>query len=250
MDLKIWIEKLITEKPHLKEVLSLYDKVAGFNKECEKILKTEDPSESLGKLLEIFGKTFEVPYEFISFLKEGLEGKEEEVLYYPKKLWEIAFFGEESSEEEIKRMLFLLSMPLFRKLALEDRKNKPNSEDRKRCLVCGEFYSLSVIDENNKRYFLCPVCGYKEEGPRIGCGYCGHTSCEKIDLLVDEDEIRVELCKDCKSYVKSFKETIPLYLKYPDPYLIDLISLPLEVVAQERGFIRRSPNILGIREIK
>jgi hypothetical protein len=32
-----------------------------------------------------------------------------------------------------------------------------------------------------------------------------------------------------------------IYKVFKDPYLIDIISLPLDVVAQERGYIRRSP---------
>ncbi|QER42669.1 formate dehydrogenase accessory protein FdhE [Thermodesulfobacterium sp. TA1] len=250
MELKVWIDQLKMERPHLEGVLSLYEKVVRFNKDCEKILENSAPTESLDKLLESFGITFEVPYEFISYLKEILGNKGEEVLNNPRELWDLNLSEEkEVPEEEIKRMLFLLSLPLFRKLASERRPNL-SPKVNNRCPICGEPYSLSLIDENNKRHFLCSICGYKEEGFRIGCSYCGHRECDKIDLLVDEDEIRVELCKDCKSYIKSFKETIPIYLKHPDPYLIDLISLPLEVIAQERDFIRRSPNILGIREIK
>ncbi|MEM5867760.1 MAG: formate dehydrogenase accessory protein FdhE, partial [Candidatus Aenigmatarchaeota archaeon] len=94
---------------------------------------------------------------------------------------------------------------------------------------------------------VCTLCGHREEVTRIGCSYCLHKNPEKIKILVDEDEIRVELCELCKTYIKSFKDEV--YRKYKDPNLIDILSLPLDVVAQQRGFIRRSPNAIGVREI-
>jgi len=95
---------------------------------------------------------------------------------------------------------------------------------------------------------ICPLCEHGGSFFRIGCPYCFNKDSSKIELLLDEEEIRAELCLECNTYIKSFKENH--YMKYRDPFLIDLVSLPLDIVVQKRGYIRRSPNIVGLRRIK
>jgi FdhE protein len=252
MDINSILIQLKQERPHLQSPLELYEKVLKFCKNCEKVLKEEFKEvcwdKILKKILDEFSTVFEIPYEFISFLNEAILKSNKNPFNEPKIIWELPVSEEEGSKEEIKRMLFILSKPFFYKFR-ENFKPKKRFEDIGRCPVCGEPISLSVIDEENKRHIICTVCGHEEETFRIGCTYCLHKDCEKIDLLVDEEEIRVELCKSCNSYIKSVRQKDEVYVKYSDPHLIDIISLPLDVVAQQRGFIRRSPNIIGIREI-
>ncbi|PMP68635.1 MAG: formate dehydrogenase accessory protein FdhE [Thermodesulfobacterium geofontis] len=246
MEIENIIENLKEERPYLKSPLELYERVLKFNKNCEKILKNQLQNSLLDQIIDEFSSIFEIPYEFSSFLKSSILNSGKDPFKEPKIILELPISKEESSKEEIKRTLFILSKPFFKKYR-ENLKRKKKAEETGRCGVCEEPISLTMIDSNNRRYVVCTVCGNKEEIFRIGCTHCLQRICEKIDLLVDEEEIRVELCKDCKTYIKSFKEEV--YLKYKDPYLIDIISLPLDVVAQERGYIRRSPNIIGIKEI-
>lgn len=243
---KVFFEVLKSEKPYLESPLNLYEKLINFLKECEDISKKDDVIE---EVLKKFSRIFEIPFEFVSFLNETIKRSDKDFIENPKNFWEISSFKEFSSEEEVKRAFFFLSLPFFRLLS-KKKKERGTHNLKGRCSICGEPFSLSVIDEENRRHMICTICGYEEEYFRIGCSYCLHRDCEKIDLLVDEDEVRVELCNDCKSYIKSVKKNSEVYLKYQDPYLIDIVSLPLDVVAQKRGFVRRSPNILGIREVK
>lgn len=69
-----------------------------------------------------------------------------------------------------------------------------------------------------------------------------------MEIILDDEEIRADYCLECNTYIKSFKENH--YIKYKDPFLIDLISLPLDIIAQRRGYIRRSPNIIGLKIIE
>lgn len=116
-----------------------------------------------------------------------------------------------------------------------------------KCPICGTESSLSMITENNEKIMICPLCEHGGSFFRIGCPYCFNKDSSKIELLLDEEEIRAELCLECNTYIKSFKENH--YMKYRDPFLIDLVSLPLDIVVQKRGYIRRSPNIVGLRRI-
>uniref|UniRef100_A0A7V4JQW2 Formate dehydrogenase accessory protein FdhE n=1 Tax=Thermodesulfobacterium geofontis TaxID=1295609 RepID=A0A7V4JQW2_9BACT len=246
MEIKRIISELKEERSYLKSPLELYEKVLDFNEKCEKIIKNKAKNNLLDKIIDEFSSIFEIPYEFSSFLKTSILNIAKDPFSEPKSILELPISEEESSKEEIKRALFILSKPFF----IEYRKSlkrEKKFEEIGRCVVCREPVSLTMIDSENKRHMVCTVCGHEEEIFRIGCSYCMQQVCEKIDLLVDEDEIRVELCKDCKTYIKSFKDEV--YQKFKDPYLIDIISLPLDVVAQERGYIRRSPNIIGIQRV-
>jgi len=246
MEIKRIISELKEERPYLKSPLELYERVLEFNRKCEKIIKDETKNNLLDEIIHEFSSIFEIPYEFSSFLKTSILNSAKDPFSEPKSILELPISEEETSKEEIKRALFILSKPFFIKYR-KSLKKKKKFEEIGRCVVCGEPVSLTMIDSENKRHMICTVCGHEEEIFRIGCSYCMQKICERIDLLVDEDEIRVELCKDCKTYIKSFKDEV--YQKFKDPYLIDIISLPLDVVAQERGYIRRSPNIIGIQRV-
>jgi len=241
------ISTLKQEREYLKDVLTLYEKLCNFRKKLEEVeVKKED------EVLEIFGKVFEIPYEFIDVLKNSIKNFKENILKKPFLLNQLPikdFF--EQNQDEIERLIFILTKGFY----LVSQKNKKESSDKifeksngeGKCPICGTPPSLAMIDEENKRYIVCTLCESKIPVFRIGCVNCFTKDPTHIDLLVDEDEIRVDLCKVCKSYIKSFKADV--FLKFKDPFLIDLISLPLDVIAQERGYERRSPNVIGLKKL-
>jgi len=238
------IRRLKEERPHLKDPLELYEKVLRFEERANSVLSEKKGEETL-QIIDAFTEVFSLPSEWGDLLKEKIFLKGKNPFEDPWCLLDLELPYQEGHEEDLKRMLFILSKPFFKTLRLKSIR-EPFSESN-RCPICGEYVSLSRIDFENKRYIVCPLCGYEGRTFRIGCMYCLKRSSEIIDLLVDEDEIRVELCRECNSYSKSFREET--YQKYGDPNLIDIISLPLEVVAQKRGFIRRSSNAIGVKVI-
>ncbi len=235
MDKISWINNFKKERPHLEEVLTLYEKLCNFREKVKGASEVE-------KVLNTFAEVFEVPYEFVDFLKEGIKNLNKDPFEDPACLRELPI--EKEKGEEVKRSLFILMKGFY--LATE-RKNEGHSFEEGKCPVCGSSPSLAMIDEDNRRYIVCTLCETRGKIFRIGCANCLVRDPTQIDLLVDEDEIRVDLCKNCKSYIKSFKADV--FAKFRDPFLIDLISLPLDVVAQERGYERKSPNVLGIRKV-
>lgn len=163
----------------------------------------------------------------------------------PASLWSLQIQSEELSREEIDRMLFILSKPFF--VFLRKEGEKASFMDTGKCPICGTDSSLSMIVENNERLIICPLCEHGGTFFRICCPYCFNKNSTRIEILLDEEEIRAELCLECNTYIKSFREE--QYIKYKDPFLIDIISLPLDIVVQKRGYIRRSSNIIGLRII-
>ncbi len=61
----------------------------------------------------------------------------------------------------------------------------------------------------------------------------------------DYQDTRIDACKACKSYVKTF-QGMPSDQTVEE---MDLLSLPFDIVAQNKGFCRRSPNPVGIVRI-
>jgi FdhE protein len=66
-----------------------------------------------------------------------------------------------------------------------------------------------------------------------------------LDTIVFENEVgfRVRACNACRSYGKIVDWEL---LCRMTPDLADLISLPLDIVVQEKGYKRPSPNAIGM----
>ena len=235
------IEEIKREKPYVESALTLYSKLRDFRSAClaEKG-RFRARKEAFEFVLQAFSSTFHVPFEALSFLatemlEEGIDPTQD-----PKSVWTLSFYHDEIGEEEKKRMLFILSRPFF--LWLERRQD--SFWEGGRCPVCKAEASLGRITGDNRKRLICTVCEF--EGPfyRIGCPHCLNRDSRQIEILLDEEEVRLELCSSCKTYLKVFTEEHSA--RYEDPFLIDIITLPLDMVGQGRGFVRRSPNALGL----
>ncbi|HQD36270.1 MAG TPA: formate dehydrogenase accessory protein FdhE [Thermodesulfovibrio thiophilus] len=241
-------DEIIKEKPHLQSPLELYMKIKELTEQCKKErerMKLDSDVSLIDIVLKNFSTVFQIPYESISFLKDEVLKSGKNIIKEPSSLWSLQIQSEELSKEEVDRMLFILSKPFF--VFLRRDGQQASFMETGKCPICGTESSLSMITENNEKIMICPLCEHGGSFFRIGCPYCFNKDSSKIELLLDEEEIRVELCLECNTYIKSFKENH--YMKYRDPFLIDLVSLPLDIVVQKRGYIRRSPNIVGLRRI-
>lgn len=242
-------EELIKEKPHLQSPLELYQKIKTLNEQCKKdreMVKLDSETELINIVLKNFSSVFQIPYESISFLKEEILKSGKNPVEEPASLWSMQIQSEEISREEIERMLFILSKPFF--VFLRKEGEQASFMDTGKCPICGTDSSLAMITENNEKIMICPLCEHGGSFFRIGCPYCFNKDSSRIEILLDDEEIRAELCLECNTYIKSFRENH--YIKYRDPFLIDIVSLPLDIVVQKRGYIRRSPNYIGLRIIE
>ncbi|ACI20212.1 MULTISPECIES: formate dehydrogenase accessory protein FdhE [Thermodesulfovibrio] len=243
------IEEIIKEKPHLQSPLELYEKIKNLTEQCKQEkerVKLDNDIALIDIVLKNFSSIFNIPFESISFLKDEIIKSGKDIIKEPDSLWFLPIQSEELSKEELERMLFILSKPFF--VFLRKEGQQASFMDTGKCPVCGTDSSLAMITENNEKIMICPLCEHGGSFFRIGCPYCFNKDSSKIEILLDDEEIRAEVCLECNTYIKSFRENH--YIKYRDPFLIDLISLPLDIVAQKKGYIRRSPNFIGLRVIK
>ncbi|GLI53295.1 formate dehydrogenase accessory protein FdhE domain-containing protein [Thermodesulfovibrio yellowstonii] len=243
------IEEIIKEKPHLQSPLELYEKIKNLTEQCKQEkerVKLDNDIALIDIVLKNFSSIFNIPFESISFLKDEIIKSGKDIIKEPDSFWFLPIQSEELSKEELERMLFILSKPFF--VFLRKEGQQASFMDTGKCPVCGTDSSLAMITENNEKIMICPLCEHGGSFFRIGCPYCFNKDSSKIEILLDDEEIRAEVCLECNTYIKSFRENH--YIKYRDPFLIDLISLPLDIVAQKKGYIRRSPNFIGLRVIK
>lgn len=112
------------------------------------------------------------------------------------------------------------------------------------CPVCGSPPVACVqrigVPVPGTRYLHCVLCSTEWH---MGRGYC--SQCEAYEKLAyyhidnESDAVRGEACDECKGYVKSLNQEKDSQV---DPVADDLATLSLDVLLDEAGYERASPN--------
>ena len=254
--MSIDIQTLIERQPHLRDPLELYSKWERFQGAAADLLPkngsallTVDakayPRGSAGAILRSFAEAFGLPAEALEPLGRALEVGDIDFTRLP--LDEVPAFSLPYAEEELASILFLLSRPFFLRLReacpLDGR---PWEEGR--CPVCSARPSLASITEGPQRMLHCAYCGTVGTYRFIGCPHCGTEDVSRLGTLVPEADpgFRVATCEECRTYVKIAEGAVIAEMTAD---LADLASLPLDIVAQNKGYLRRAPNPIGLRKM-
>jgi FdhE protein len=77
------------------------------------------------------------------------------------------------------------------------------------------------------------------------CPNCGEESIDKLPVYTaaDFEHVRVEACDTCKVYLKSVDLTKD---GHAVPVVDELATIPLNAWAEERGYSKLFPNLLGM----
>jgi formate dehydrogenase accessory protein FdhE len=115
------------------------------------------------------------------------------------------------------------------------------------CPLCGGrplFGVLRLEGDGGKRCMVCSFCGYEWEFRRILCPTCGEEEEKKLPVYVAEQipHVRVEACETCKFFVRTIDLTKD---GHAVPVVDDLAAIPLTLWADEHGYSRLQPNLLG-----
>ena len=115
------------------------------------------------------------------------------------------------------------------------------------CPRCGARPLLGVLrleGDGGKRFLLCSFCLHEWEFRRILCATCGEETEAKLPVYVAEQfrYIRVEACETCKFYLRTIDLTAD---GNAVPVVDDLAAIPLSLWAEEHGYARAQPNLLG-----
>ncbi len=104
-----------------------------------------------------------------------------------------------------------------------------------RCAFCGTHARIA-FDEESQRVLHCPLCDFSWRFPRIRCTYCGNTDHEKLGFFEAEgiDGARIYFCRACSCFIKVIDAKNKIS---PDAETIDAITLELDELAKEEGFV-------------
>ena len=116
------------------------------------------------------------------------------------------------------------------------------------CPFCSRKPAVGVLrqqGDGGRRSLLCGFCLTEWEFRRLICAGCGEEDHAKLPVYTAAElpYIRVECCDTCQTYIK----TIDLTKNgLADPLVDELASVPLNLWAQEHGYAKLQPNLLGM----
>jgi FdhE protein len=116
------------------------------------------------------------------------------------------------------------------------------------CPLCNRKPAMGVLrqqGDGGRRSLVCGFCMTEWEFRRVVCPGCGQENHAKLPVYTAETipHIRVECCDDCKTYIKSIDLTKN---GLADPLVDELAAVPLNLWAQEHGYAKLQPNLLGM----
>lgn len=252
------VQTLIDQRPHLKDPLQLYARLERFEREVAPYLPKERaaltseeskayPRENGGAIFAAFTTIFELPAEELQPLAQALERGEIDFMRLPLgEVPQIAGLG--CGDDELARILFLLARPYFQSLRASYPLDGQQWENG-RCPLCSAQPALASIVEGPKRHLHCSYCSTSGTYRFIGCPNCGDEDSTRLTTIEAENEpgFRVVTCDACRTYVKVMEYSV---VKKMGIDLADMASLPLDIVAQEKGFSRTAPNPISLQKME
>jgi len=104
------------------------------------------------------------------------------------------------------------------------------------CPICGSAPLLSMLEQEGRRKLVCGFCWHLWSAKRIHCPFCDCSQNKDLHYFYSEQEkdCRVDLCNNCKKYIKTIDLRKIDRLIYPP--LEQLATMHLDLKARETGF--------------
>ncbi len=246
------IEALIAQKPHLTDLFRFYERTTTFNRVVRELLSTEQafpdstmrsyPPSVIDPVFRHFAVLTEVPQDMLDPLKRAMEVGDIDLTRLP--LREVPAFSLPYPEDDLAMLLFLLSRPYF-SLLRDARPMDGQAWEQAKCPVCSGQPTLLSNGPDGQTRLHCSYCETTGPIASAGCPVClNDDDGQRSRLTFDGEEgFTITTCDHCRSYFKAVDASV---LRGTTPDVADLISLPLDLVVQEKGYVRRAPNPLGM----
>ena len=120
-----------------------------------------------------------------------------------------------------------------------------------RCPFCGGRPQVSALQvkevsaESGNRDLICATCLTAWPFRRVVCAYCCEERPTKLGYFHSPEfaHIRVEACDTCNRYIKGVDLT---RLGLAIPLVDEIAAAPLDVWAQEHGYVKIELNLVGL----
>jgi FdhE protein len=154
-----------------------------------------------------------------------------------------------ASHDSLTVIAQLSAMPLLHLAVLGLDSGARALWQRGYCPVCGAWPSLvEMRGIERERRLRCGCCAADWRLPVLRCAFCGELDHQLLGSLIpegDEQRRRIETCESCRGYLK-----VVMTLGALPPRTLalqDLATVPLDFVAQGRGYERPSSAAWPIR---
>lgn len=142
--------------------------------------------------------------------------------------------------------------PVLEALGPEGAAASPWPDSNGGCPRCGGLPQVSYFTEAGEalvsapRMLSCSRCTASWIHQRMTCPGCGEQATAKLPIFAEGERfphLRADACETCRRYLI----TVDLR-RDPEavPIVDELIALPLDLYAQERGFAKLVPNLMAI----
>jgi len=122
--------------------------------------------------------------------------------------------------------------------------------ERAACPFCAGAPQLAVLRTDAEasgggRALVCATCSTTWAVGRIRCTHCGEDNEGRLGYFhtTDFDHLRVDACDTCRHYLKTVDLT---RLGLAVPLVDEVASGALDIWAQERGYTKVTPNLIGL----
>ena len=254
-------EELAEMFPFATEVLGFYASVARFQKALYGYIqqargKSPLPGPSFREALDLVLLLPRFP-GFLKVVKENappaLSSLAEQMLSETESRWEklLRDFWQGGDRGELPYTESFFARAFLQPYAefVADRLTvPPRHTNSATCPVCNSEPVVGVLREEQlgaKRTFVCSLCAYEWDFPRLVCPGCGEDRNDALAVFTSDyfEHVRVEACDTCKSYIKAVdltKHGLAI------PVVDELASLPLTLWAQEHGYNKLQPNLMAV----
>lgn len=123
--------------------------------------------------------------------------------------------------------------------------------DERHCPVCGGLPQLAIHTDagaslvTGEKRLVCSRCMTEWRYARMTCASCGETGGANMPILSDPERlpyVRADACDSCHRYLLTVEVA-----KEPRavPIVDEIVGLPLDLIAAERGYVKITPNAMG-----
>jgi FdhE protein len=254
-------EHLAAEYPFAREILAFYIHLA-HSQESLYTQLVRAARNSAGVPLALFDqpdagfkKTLLSSFpEFLSLVEKSAPAPLSQVahdLSHSSPNWPDLFsqsFTHIDSPTDPQEFLVLAFLQPYAEFARLQANLRPEGSTSFHCPFCHRKPALAILrpqGDGGRRSLLCGFCLTEWDFRRLICPGCGEEDHAKLPVYTADNlpTIRVECCDTCQTYIKCVDMTKS---GLSEPLVDELASVPLNLWAQEHGYAKLQPNLLGM----
>ena len=208
------VEKWVKSHPYLKDIAALH---TAF----EKMLENFNINADVPDIQQVKEQFIQGTPLLLTDLDFGMENKAGAVFYkickqdnesltaeFPEAIETAAKTG--AAKEHLEYFAWISIKKALSGIKAEiEQFISDNNWQKGICPVCGNEASTAFFKHTKRgrqRFLHCDHCGTEWVYKRIGCPYCDNLDQKKMSIKDSEDEpdMRIDLCHNCNSYLKTY----------------------------------------------